>query len=138
MRYGDRLTFALLSLLFPFVDLRNQFHVDHIFPAARFTDRRLKEAWVPDDKIANFKQRKDGLANLQLLQGAANTEKGATMPAEWLSAMHPNDPFTREFKERHVLGHVPNSIIEFDRFYEARRERLKKKIRELLGRQLSS
>ena len=37
MRYGDRLTFALLSLLFPFVDLRNQFHLDHIFPAARFT-----------------------------------------------------------------------------------------------------
>lgn len=31
MRYGDRLTFALLSLLFPFVDLRNQFHIDHIF-----------------------------------------------------------------------------------------------------------
>ena len=29
MRYQERLAFALLSLLFPFVDLRNQFHVDH-------------------------------------------------------------------------------------------------------------
>ena len=45
MRYGNRLTFALLSLLFPFVNLRDNFHVDHIFPAARLTDRRLKEAW---------------------------------------------------------------------------------------------
>ena len=34
MRYGNRLTFALLSLLFPEVDLRNQFHLDHIFPSA--------------------------------------------------------------------------------------------------------
>ncbi len=90
MRYGDRLTFALLSLLFPFVDLRNQFHVDHIFPAAQFTDRRLEDACVPNDKITDFKQRKDGLANLQLLQGAVNTEKGATMPAKWLSATHTN------------------------------------------------
>ena len=138
MRYGDRLTFALLSLLFPFVDLRNQFHVDHIFPAAQFADCRLREAFVPDGKIADFKQRKDGLANLQLLQGAVNTEKGATMPAAWLSATHPSDASRLDFKERHLLGHVPDLITEFDRFHEARRERLKKKIGKLLGRQLSS
>ena len=59
MRYGDRLTFALLSLLFPFVDLRNQFHLDHIFPSSRFTDRRLKDAFVPDDKVTAFRDRKD-------------------------------------------------------------------------------
>lgn len=28
--YGDRRAFVLLSLLYPFVDLRNQFHVDHV------------------------------------------------------------------------------------------------------------
>ena len=32
MRYGNRLTFALLSFLVPSVDLKNKFHVDHIFP----------------------------------------------------------------------------------------------------------
>ena len=135
MRYGDRLTFALLSLLFPFVDLRNQFHVDHIFPAAQFTDRRLEDACVPNDKITDFKQRKDGLANLQLLQGAVNTEKGATMPAKWLSATHTNGASRREFEERHLLGHVRDSITEFDTFYDARRERLKERIGKLLGRQ---
>ena len=69
MRYGDRLTFALLSLLFPFIDLRNQFHVDHIFPAARFTDSRLKCANVPDEKIPEFKDFSDRLANLQTPPG---------------------------------------------------------------------
>ena len=32
---GDRRVFPLLSLLFPFHDLRNEFHVDHVFPRSR-------------------------------------------------------------------------------------------------------
>ena len=137
MRYGDRLTFALLSLLFPFVDLRNQFHVDHIFPSSRFTDRRLSDAFVPDDKVAAFSDHKDRLANLQLLQGAVNIEKGATMPSEWLSETYADDASRHEYDERHLLGHVPDAITEFDIFYSARRARLKKRIGQLLGRQPS-
>ena len=137
MRYGDRLTFALLSLLFPFVDLRNQFHVDHIFPASRFTERRLKDACVPDEKVAAFRDGRDRLANLQLLQGAVNAEKGATMPAEWLSDTYANDGSRHEYEQRYLLGHVPEAIPEFDTFYDARRERLKRRIGQLLGRQPS-
>ena len=85
-------------------------HVDHIFPAARFTDSRLKGASVPDEKIPDFKDFKDRLANLQLLQGAVNIEKSATMPAEWLTQTHSNDSSRREYEERHLLGHVPQSI----------------------------
>ena len=137
MRYGDRLTFALLSLVFPFVDLRNQFHVDHIFPSSRFTDRRLRDAFVPDDKVAALSDHKDRLANLQLLQGAVNTEKSATMPAAWLSDTYADDASRHEYEERHLLGRVPDAITEFDTFYSARRERLKKRIGQLLGRQPS-
>ena len=133
MRYGNRLTFALLSLLFPFVDLRNLFHVDHIFPSARFTDRRLKDAGVAEEKVPCFRERKDGLANLQLLQGAVNTEKNATMPAEWLSRTYIDDTSRRAYQELHLLGDVPESITEFVTFYDARRERLKGRIKELLG-----
>ena len=133
MRYGNRLTFALLSLLFPFVDLRNQFHVDHIFPSARFTDSKLKDACVTEDKLVCFKERKDGLANLQLLPGPANMEKSATMPTEWLSSTFVDYTSRRAYQERHLLGDVPESITEFVTFYDARRERLKERIKELLG-----
>ena len=136
MRYGNRLTFALLSLLFPFVDMRNQFHVDHIFPSARFTDRRLKNANVPDDKIQEYKQLKDGLANLQLLQGAQNHEKSNALPYEWLSNANPHDEGRQHYIDRHLLAGLPETIVEFDEFYETRRERLKEKIRGLLGRNL--
>ena len=134
MRYGDRRMFALLSLLFPFVDLRNQFHIDHIFPRARFTKRRLASAGVPHEKIDDVIWRRDGLANLQLLQGEENNEKRAKMPNEWLRQSRP-DPISRQaYLDRHLLGEIPDSITEFDAFYEARREGLKARIKQILGR----
>ena len=138
MRYGDRLTFALLSLLFSFVDLRNQFHIDHIFPTSKFTDRKLKDAGVPDEKIATFKKQKDGLANLQLLQGPLNTEKSAKMPVEWLADTFPKDDSRREYEQLHLLRNVPCSICKFDTFYAGRRNQLKERIGQLLGRQSST
>ena len=132
LRYSDRLTFALLSMLFPFVDLRNQFHVDHIFPAARFSRRRLLDAGVPEGDVDAFIECKDLLGNLQLLQGAMNTEKNAKMPADWLSETFPDDSTRSGYMESHALGHVPANITEFDTFFEARRERLKVWIGELL------
>ena len=133
MRFGDRLTFALLSLLFPFVNLRDNFHVDHIFPSAGFTDRKLKNAGVAEDEIGCFRERKDGLANLQLLPGPANLEKSAIMPAEWLSQTYVDDISRGASEDLHLLGEVPDSISEFVTFYDARRERLKERIKKLLG-----
>ena len=133
MQYADRLAFSLLSLLFPHVDLRNQFHLDHVFPAARFTERRLKDCGVLEEQIGDFRQRVNGLANLQLLQGAQNLEKGATLPAEWLHETFP-DSERGQYQNLHLLGDVPESITGFLEFYEARRSRLKDKIGALLGR----
>ncbi|WP_155723617.1 hypothetical protein [Gluconobacter oxydans] len=52
MTYGDKRIFPLLSLLFPFVDMRNQFHIDHIFPISRFSKIKLRQAgpaeWLRD------------------------------------------------------------------------------------------
>ena len=134
MQYSNRLTFALLSLIFPFIDLRNQFHVDHVFPKARFTEQSLKTAGVLDNKINDFIQCKDRLANLQLLQGAENLQKHDKMPAEWLSQTKPDYASRQEYKDHHLLGDIPKNITEFDNFYGARRARLKERIEQLLGR----
>ncbi|MXX91975.1 MAG: DUF262 domain-containing protein [Chloroflexi bacterium] len=134
MRYGNRLTFALLSLVFPFVDMSNQFHVDHIFPSARFTPRRLKTADVPEEKVASYRDRKDGLANLQLLQGTQNHEKSARLPDEWLRSAIPDHQARQSYVEIHLLGGLPKTIAEFGEFHESRRTKLKGKIRALLGR----
>lgn len=133
MRYQDRLAFALLSLLFSFVDLRHQFHVDHIFPQARFTRTKLKGAGVPAEKLEEFILRKDRLANLQLLQGAENIEKRTRMPSEWLSEQYPNATDRQEYQRNHLLGDIPDSIVEFEAFHDTRRALLKESIGKLLG-----
>ena len=140
MQYGNRLTFALLSLLFPFIDLQNShFHVDHVFPAAHFTRRQLMDSGVSEGNIDGIIGKRNGLANLQLLQGNLNLEKSAKSPSEWLDGIYPNDPSGRQaYQDRHLLGDVPKSIEEFDTFFEARRERLKRRITQLLGRSPSS
>ena len=134
MRYGNRMTFALLSFLVPSVDLKNKFHVDHIFPASRFTRQRLMEAGVLGDKASRFAEMKDGLANLQLLSGPVNIEKQATMPDEWLLKTYPNPSSRLEYQDLHYLGEIPTSILEFESFYEARRNSLKEAIEKILGR----
>ena len=55
------------------------------------------------------------------------------MPARWLSEEFPDQDTRREYQRRHLLGDVPDSIAEFDAFHDARRARLKEKIRRLLG-----
>ena len=134
MQYGDRLAFALLSILFPFVDLRHQFHVDHIFPDSGFSRRQLKSKGVDEDEIDHFRSLRNGLANLQLLEGPINVEKRAKMPADWLTATWIDNQNKQDYIDRHSLGDVPESITEFEKFYVARRDMLKSKIGDLIGR----
>ena len=124
MEYGDRRMFPALSLLFPFVDLRNQFHIDHVYPISRFTPARLQRAGFDDGRIAELGMQANALPNLKLLEGTINTEKRATMPAEWLRKYHP-DPSTRQhYCDKYVLGQLPEELTDFGDFYAARRERL--------------
>jgi hypothetical protein len=133
MEYGDKRLFALLSLLFTFVDLKNQFHIDHVFPISRFTVAKLKKAGLSDEDAEELAAMANELSNLQLLEGAANIEKRATLPAEWLSKRYPIDSDHEHYRSIHLLGTVPESIAEFTAFYDARRERLRNRLYEVLG-----
>ena len=95
MKYGSRDLFGLLTLLFPFVDTRNQFHVDHVFPSAVFQTRKLKQLGISEDEIARLQDSKDRLSKLQLLQGPDNQSKNDEMPAKWIA---------ETYKERRAQG----------------------------------
>jgi len=125
MEYGDRRIFPLLSLLFPFVDLRNQFHVDHVFPISRFSRPKLLKAGVAAADCDAFAERANSLPNLQLLEGAINNEKRAAMPASWLAKLCPDADAQLQYKARHELGALPDDLTRFDEFFQARRNRLR-------------
>jgi hypothetical protein len=133
MRYGDKRLFALLSLLFPFVDLHNQFHIDHVFPISRFTTTRLAKAGIPNEKIELFAELANSLGNLQLLEGALNVEKRAALPAKWLETRYPVEADRKHYTEIHQLGQVPAEISLFEEFVQARREKLRTRITAIVN-----
>jgi hypothetical protein len=131
--YGDRRLFPLLSLLFPFHDLRNEFHVDHVFPRSRFSESRLAKEGVPAEERFEWIDQADRLANLQLLDGVLNKEKSAMLPHDWLEKAFSKDDTRNAFIDRHCLGSVPKSLLGFPTFYKARRGDLLTRLRTLLG-----
>jgi hypothetical protein len=135
MQYGDKRLFALLSLLFTFVDLRNQFHIDHVFPISRFTSAQLRRAGMPETEIEGLAQAANELSNLQLLEGPANIEKRASLPAEWLGERYPNKADCDHYTSIHLLGEVPTAITGCAAFWATRRDRLREKIAEVLNHQ---
>lgn len=133
LQYGDKRMFALLSMLFPFVNLRNQFHMDHVFPISRFTVAKLRKAGVPEDKIENLGRMANELPNLQLLEGTANSEKRDALPAKWLAAHYPNAGDQAHYCAMHDLGGIPEALDGFEQFHADRRERLRTRIKTVLG-----
>ena len=132
MEYGDKRMFALLSLLFPFVDLRNQFHVDHVFPISRFTRVRLAKGGVEEGKIDEMIRRANELPNLQLLEGAINVEKKDVLPSDWLGKRFLDDVSRSNHRSNHLLGDVPSDLQGFGTFHETRRDALRVRLNNLL------
>ena len=133
--YRSPRVFALLSLIFPFVDPGKLFHVDHIFPIAKFSKSKLRDAHVSEEKIEEYRDRANRLGNLQLLPGPVNAEKSATMPVEWLARAYPDESRRRRSCDDSLLGCVPEEMTGFVEFYDARRERLVERIKRLLGKE---
>lgn len=132
MEYGDKRMFALLSLLFPFVDLRNQFHIDHVFPTSRFSRLQLRKAGFKEDQIDVLARRANELPNLQLLEGPINNEKRAVLPAEWLAKHNPDPSTHQHYRDKYLLGDLPPDIQGFEAFHTARRDSLRTKLMEML------
>jgi hypothetical protein len=128
MKYGSRDLFGLLTLLFPFVDTRNQFHIDHVFPSAVFHARKLKQMGLSEDEIARLQDSKDRLPNLQLLQGPDNQSKNDQMPAKWIEETYKKDEDRKDYISRHMLDGVMTDLSGFEAFFKGRRQRLLERI----------
>jgi uncharacterized protein with ParB-like and HNH nuclease domain len=81
--YGDRDTLVILSVICPWADMRNKFHVDHMFPRSRFTKNHLRSKGISDEHDAEFIDKRDRIGNLQLLEGIPNIEKSDKDFKEW-------------------------------------------------------
>ena len=129
----NRRAFPLLALLYPGIDVRNEFHIDHVFPRSRFTTKQLAEAGISGDLHDIYQELRDRLPNLQLLEGSVNTSKQARLPAHWVG-QHFADPTARGgWLASHDLAHLLLELGDFIEFYEGRRRLMLHRLRQLVG-----
>lgn len=128
--YGKRRTFLALSLLY---DRTNwgilEYHQDHIFPRALFTDENLRAAGVPTDRWDHYRELRDRLGNLELLLAHENEEKSNKDFGEWISTRD------KTFKETHLIPDN-NHLFElrrFGEFVEARENLIRDRLRGVLS-----
>lgn len=145
LEYGRPRTFAVLATLFPHVDTRNVFHVDHVFPAAELQRKRLSAlrteegaSLLSEADIADLTAHRDRLPNLELLQGLENIGKSDQTPDEWLAQTYPTESGRGAFLDRNALpSTLPQSARDFIAFYDSRRELLETLIRTRLTTQVA-
>ena len=131
-KYGNGNLLLILSILYPWADLKNNFHIDHIYPKCYFTEKRLLRAGVSADKVQFYLENVNYIGNLQLLEATPNKEKNSTFFDKWLEDTFKDQNHLKDYKYKHF---VPNVNLEFTNFEEFMNER-EELIREKLKREL--
>ena len=134
IEYSNPQTFSILALLYPNLDYRNKFHIDHIFPQKFFKDKELSKRSIPKGEWEDFAINQDYIANLQLLEGILNEEKSSQDFDNWLIQNFPDESRRNEYK---LKNYIP---LDFDLkfknfldFIDEREELIRSKLMEILG-----
>ena len=133
LSYNDKRVFPLLSLLYPGMNFKNEFHIDHVFPKSLLSKRHLTSAGFPEADIDSHIVRANQLPNLQLLEGPVNVAKQDKLPVKWMSGHLPELQARQAYQTRHELWDLPETIDGFMEFYSARQAKIGERLRAVLG-----
>jgi uncharacterized protein with ParB-like and HNH nuclease domain len=133
MKYGNRYAFSVLSLLYPNLDYKNNFHQDHIFPRSLLKSRsKLRKAGLSEKTINYCMENHDYIGNLQLIEGVPNQEKSNKRFKEWLELICPNENEKKEYRKRHFIPEVDLDLDNFQEFMEQREIDIREKLNKVL------
>jgi len=139
LQYGSARGFVALSLLYPKFSFESEVHVDHVFPQKLFYRKELTDAGVPLQQHDDYIAMMNGLPNLQLLPGKVNSRKQAMTPRAWIDGLEvgSDEEMARAAREAYLAQHdlhgLPDGILAFPDFYEARKKRMRERLERLLG-----
>jgi uncharacterized protein with ParB-like and HNH nuclease domain len=131
-QYGQKHTFSVLALLYPTLDFRNKFHLDHIFAKSLFTKKKLSNNGVPDDKQDIFISECNSIVNLQLLEGIPNQQKSNLMFDEWIVKTYPDQNKRTDYMDKHYIPNTSLNLLDFDSFIEKRSDLIFNKLKSIL------
>lgn len=133
IQYGSSNTYTILALLYPWLKFDQHFHIDHIYPRNMFKEKYLKESSIPENSWVEYQSLRDGLSNLQLLQGKVNQSKSDQDFETWLHNVEADEPLALDaYKTQHMIPDVDLSFHNFLQFFEERTKIIKAKLQELL------
>lgn len=134
LEYGDAQTFSVLSLLYPNLDYRNKFHMDHIFPQKFFKNRELNKRLIPKEKLDTFIKNQDYIGNIQLLEGIQNEEKSAQEFDKWILQNYPEEAARNEYNLKNYIPlDIDLQFQNFLNFIKKRQELIRSKLIEIFG-----
>ena len=111
-----------MSILYPWADMRNNFHVDHMYPKSAFTVKRLEKRGITGDAIPFYINNYNYLGNLQLLEAIPNIQKSNMDFDEWLEQYVPKEA-RDDYKKKHLIPtSVSLSFDNFEKFFKAREQ----------------
>lgn len=131
--YRAARTFAVMAVLFPYINTRNVHHVDHVFPQALLSRKELRRARFDGQDLDDLEIKRDQLPNLQLLEGPENISKSDTPPTVWATAVYPTHESYQAYLDRNDIPWLPADVSEFDSFFAERRAALTRRITASLG-----
>lgn len=130
--YGQKQTFSILALLYPHLDFRNKFHLDHIFAKSLFTRRKLTKMGVPQNKLDFYLEHFNSIANLQLLEDIPNIEKSDIEFEKWLNKTYKDHALKNDYLTKHYIPKVDLQLTNFHEFVERRMELLYQKLKSIV------
>lgn len=133
-QFSDAETFGVLAIMFPHVNTRNIHHVDHIVPRSRLSRGSLRTAGVDGEQVEEILSTRDGLPNLELLEGPENVAKNAKMPLTWARGVYASPESYSAYLDRNALPELIDDPADYPAFYDARRALLRERIRSAFGR----
>lgn len=131
-RYNNGDALLILSLLYPWADLRNTFHVDHIHPKSKFTLRQYERMGLTQEQKEFYADHVNSLANLQLLDSVPNVEKSNMPFADWMDECYVDMEKRRIYMERHYIPDVDFHFDNFENFFAKREQLIFARLKEVL------
>lgn len=132
-RYASGDTLMIMSVLYPWANLKNNFHVDHIHPKTMFTKKKLIKAGVSDEDMDFCMTNYNFLGNLQLLESTPNEEKKATPFEKWIEESFDSEDQRKDYMKKNYIPDVDFSLSNFVEFFDEREKLIVKALKKELA-----
>ena len=100
------------------LDLKNNFHIDHMWPKSKFTAKKLEKRGIVNiDTKTFYMDNVNFIGNLQLLESVPNIEKKDKDFDVWLRSTFSDLKQRKDYMQKHYIPDIDLSFENFEQFF---------------------